>query len=110
MSETVKRKGRSDGHGEEIPGPTTGPGLHKRHSLYLPQAMSDPPVVIMVDNLPYGFFGKGKTAYMKAEIALAWFEKELTFMKSRKKRELYAAAIAKYKVILEDFRSGKMII
>lgn len=63
------------------------------------------PLVAMIDALPLIFFGKGKTAYLRVETALDWFEKE---SKTSPANRTYKEAIDAYRDVLEKFKKGEV--
>jgi hypothetical protein len=63
------------------------------------------PFVAMIDALPLVFFDKGKTAYLRVETALDWFEKEL---KTSPANLTYKQAIDAYRDVLEKFKDGEV--
>ncbi len=62
------------------------------------------PLIAMGYGMPITFFGKGRTAYLAVEDALAWFEKELPYDPTNPD---YPKVIAIYRRVLQNFRKGQ---
>ena len=60
---------------------------------------------VITDGLPVVYFGNGKTAYIRVDTALEWFEGELACEPNNKK---YRDGVRAYRRILEKVQAGEV--